>query len=61
MGLTWDQGHNISIVRYLSAQGYFPAYSSCNSQEYHYHSPIRNDDNTPSFHVNVIKNKWHDK
>jgi hypothetical protein len=38
--------------------GIFPVYSSSN--EYHYHSPLRND-NTPSFHVNVIKNKWHDK
>ena len=61
MSLTWQQAHNISIVRYLSHQGFFPVYSSCGGQEYHYHSPIRNNDNTPSFHLNVFKNKWHDK
>ena len=60
MNLTWKQAHNISIVRYLSLHGFFPVYSSYRGQEYHYHSPIRTD-NTPSFHLNVIKNKWHDK
>jgi hypothetical protein len=60
MSLTWEQAHNISIVHYLSKQGHFPVYCSRSNQEYHYHSPIRSD-STPSFHVNVIKNKWHDK
>ncbi len=59
--LTWQEAHEVSIVCYLSQQGIFPVYSSCRGQEYHYHSPIRQDDDTPSFHVNVVKNKWHDK
>lgn len=61
MSLTWKQAHNISIVHYLSMHGFFPVYTSSGSKEYHYHSPIRSGDNTPSFHVNVVKNKWHDK
>lgn len=61
MSLTWEQAHNISIARYLSRHGVFPVYSSCRGEEYHYHSPIRGDDDTPSFHLNVVKNKWHDK
>ena len=61
MSLTWEQAHCISIVEYLTRYGIFPVYSHLNGQEYHYHSPIRSDDSTPSFHVNVIKNKWHDK
>jgi hypothetical protein len=61
MNLTWQQAHNISTVRYLSLHGVFPVYSSSGGQEYHYHSPIRSGDNTPSFHLNVVKNKWHDK
>lgn len=61
MSLTWQEAHNISIVRYLSMQGYFPVYSSSGGKEYHYHSPIRANDSTPSFHLNVLKNKWHDK
>lgn len=61
MNLTWQQAHNISTVSYLSRQGCFPVYSSSGGQEYHYHSPIRNSDDTPSFHLNVLKNKWHDK
>lgn len=61
MILTFEQARQVSIVRYLTAQGIFPVYSSGNGQEYHYHSPIRSGDSTPSFHVNVFKNRWHDK
>lgn len=61
MSLTWQEAHNISIVRYLSLHGHFPVYSSSGGKEYHYHSPIRSNDDTPSFHLNVVKNKWHDK
>lgn len=61
MNLTWEQAHNISTVRYLSLHGHFPVYSSSGGKEYHYHSPIRSGDDTPSFHLNVMKNKWHDK
>lgn len=61
MSLTWQQAHQISIVRYLSLHGIFPVYTSSGGREYHYHSPIRSNDDTPSFHLNVVKNKWHDK
>ena len=61
MNLTWQQAHNISIVNYLSKHWHHPVYSSSGWQEYHYHSPIRQNDKTPSFHLNITKNKWHDK
>lgn len=55
-----DQARTISIVEYLAAEGHKPAYTRREGREVWYRSPLRADDNTPSFKVDALINKWFD-
>lgn len=52
------QAKSIPIQEFLAACGHSPVKQS--GSELYYYSPIRNE-KTPSFHVNIEKNVWHDK
>ena len=55
-----DQARTISIVEYLACEGHKPAHTRQNGREVWYRSPLRSDDNTPSFKVDALINKWFD-
>ena len=54
------QAKCIPISSYLERQGICPQKTRQNGRELWYHSPIRNDDQSPSFKVDTIKNLWYD-
>lgn len=55
-----DQARTIPISDYLQSQGITPARTRMKGRELWYHSPIRDQDSTPSFKVDVILNLWYD-
>lgn len=56
------QAETISIHEYLTSLGYAPiAQRHKQGDELRYHSPIRSNDKTPSFDVNIKKNCWNDQ
>ena len=56
-----DQAKTISISSYLEqVEGIKPKNSRLGGKELWYHSPIRQDDKTPSFKVDTILNLWFD-
>lgn len=52
-----EQVKNLSIVNFLSSMGCEPVKQRGN--DWWYCSPLRQE-HTPSFHVNLAKNRWHD-
>lgn len=52
------EAKKIPIQNFLLARGYKP--SSTTSKELWYHSPLRENDKTPSFKVNLLINTWYD-
>jgi DNA primase len=54
------QAKCIPIGAYLERQGLTPQTSRMGGRELWYHSPIRSDDENPSFKVDTIKNLWFD-
>ena len=55
------QADSISIHEYLSHLGYAPIpRRHKGGDELRYHSPLRDNDRTPSFDVNIKKNVWND-
>lgn len=54
------QAKCIPISTYLERQGIRPTKTRQGGRELWYHSPIRDDDQTPSFKVDTIKNLWYD-
>lgn len=54
------QAKCIPIGSYLERQGIRPQKDRQGGRELWYHSPIRKDDETPSFKVDTIKNLWFD-
>jgi hypothetical protein len=54
------QAKCIPIPAYLAKHGHNPKLSKHAGRELWYHSPIRNDDDNPSFKVDTIKNLWYD-
>jgi len=55
-----DQAKTIPVDRYLECQGIRPINSRKGGKELWYISPIRSDDNNPSFKVDTILNCWFD-
>ena len=56
-----SQVDKIPIEDWLEkVEGIKPSFTSSGGQELHYHSPIRNDDEHPSFVVNTQKQVWID-
>ena len=55
-----DQAKTIPVDRYLELQGFKPVKSRLNGRELWYHSPLRSGDNSPSFKVDTIINRWYD-
>ena len=55
-----DQARTISIIEYLKTEGHLPAYTRQKGREAWYRSPLRADDDTPSFKVDILINKWFD-
>jgi len=55
-----DQAKTIPVDRYLECQGIRPTNSRKGGKELWYISPIRSDDNNPSFKVDTILNCWFD-
>lgn len=55
-----DQARTISIVEYLATEGVSPAHTRQKGREVWYHSPLRPDDDSPSFKVDTLINKWFD-
>ena len=54
------QAKCIPISSYLAKQGHKPKQSKHAGRELWYHSPIRSNDENPSFKVDTIKNLWYD-
>ena len=55
-----DQARTISIIEYLAREGHTPAHTRHNGREAWYRSPLRSDDDTASFKVDTLINKWFD-
>lgn len=55
-----DQAKTIPIDLYLALRGHKPANIRLNGRELWYQSPIRKNDETPSFKVDTVINKWFD-
>lgn len=55
-----DQARTISIVEFLESEGVRPAHTRHNGREVWYRSPLRADDDSPSFKVDALINKWFD-
>ena len=54
------QAKCIPISSYLAKQGHTPKHNKHAGRELWYHSPIRSNDENPSFKVDTIKNLWYD-
>jgi hypothetical protein len=54
------QAKSIPLEHYLDRQGHRPAHARQGGRELWYRSPIRADDDTPSFKVDTQKNVWFD-
>ena len=54
------QAKCIPISQYLAKQGHTPKHTKHAGRELWYHSPLRSDDENPSFKVDTIKNLWYD-
>lgn len=55
-----DQARTISIVAYLAKEGHTPSHTRHSGREAWYRSPLRSDDDTASFKVDTLINKWFD-
>lgn len=55
-----DQARTISIVAFLAREGHTPSHTRQNGREAWYRSPLRADDDTASFKVDTLINKWFD-
>lgn len=54
------QAKCIPIANYLAKQGHEPKKTRLSGRELWYQSPIRSDDENPSFKVDTTKNVWYD-
>jgi len=54
------QAKSIPLDAYLEHQGHSPAHARQGGRELWYRSPIRGDDDTPSFKIDTAKNVWFD-
>lgn len=54
------QANSVPAHLYLEYKGFKPRHTRLNGRELWYISPIRPQENTPSFKVDVILNRWFD-
>ncbi len=55
-----DQANSVPTHLYLEYKGFRPSHTRLNGRELWYFSPIRTQEKTPSFKVDVILNRWFD-
>lgn len=58
--MTTQQAKAIPLTEFLSKLGYMPDTQRGNANDIWYKSPLRPDEQTPSFHINKAKNIWFD-